>query len=175
MLWGQTQIPPPPRHTDTVGTTSQGRGKGSGEGKMGPGGRGRTLGGERPMGTTADGGRGSKGRAANGDRPIGAAGCRREQHTKGNMPTPRPPLGVQWGCTRSSNTGVVTSVPAWPVSLRIASTSSPTNPATAAAAVVHAPLAADVALAALSPPSAPRLCGGRAFGGGPPLVTAVRA
>ena len=41
------------------------------------------------MGTTAYGGTGSKGRAANW--PIRAAGCRREQHTKGDMPTPPPP------------------------------------------------------------------------------------
>ena len=33
-------------------------------------------GGERPMGTTAHGGKGSKGREANGDRPIGTASCR---------------------------------------------------------------------------------------------------
>ena len=45
---------------------------GSREGKSGQGGRGRTRGGERPMGTTADGGKWSKGRAANGDRPIAA-------------------------------------------------------------------------------------------------------
>ena len=42
-------------------------------------------------GTTTYGGKGSKGRAANGDRPTGAAGCRREQHTKGVMATPSPP------------------------------------------------------------------------------------
>ena len=40
------------------------------------GGRGRTQGGERLMGTTANGGKGSKGRAANGDRPIGVASRR---------------------------------------------------------------------------------------------------
>ena len=44
-----------------------------------------------PLCTTAHGGRGSKGRAVNGDRPIGAARCRREQYTKGVMPTPPPP------------------------------------------------------------------------------------
>ena len=48
----------------------------------------RTQGGERPLGTTACGGKGSKGRAANDDRPIGAASCRREQHT---TPTCQPP------------------------------------------------------------------------------------
>ena len=46
------------------------------------------MGSERPMGTTADGGRRSKGRAVNGDQPIGAARCRRGQ---GDMPTPPPP------------------------------------------------------------------------------------
>ena len=65
--------------------------------KMRQGGRGRTRGGERPMGTTAYGGKGSKGRAANGDRPIGAARCRRDQHTQGAPPPPprRPPAGQQ--------------------------------------------------------------------------------
>ena len=43
---------------------------------MGQGGRGRTRGGERLTGTTADGGKGGKGRAVSGDRPSGAAGCR---------------------------------------------------------------------------------------------------
>ena len=46
----------------SIGTTDQGDGKG------------RSV--ERPMGTTAYGGKGSKGRAANGDRPVGAASCR---------------------------------------------------------------------------------------------------
>ena len=40
------------------------------------------------MGATAYEGKGSKGRVVNGDRPIGAASCRREQHTKGDMPNP---------------------------------------------------------------------------------------
>ena len=62
----------------SVGATDQGNGK--------------ERSGERPMGTTAYGGKGSKGRAANGDRPIGAAGCRRVQYT---MPPPPPPLGHQ--------------------------------------------------------------------------------
>ena len=79
-----------------MGTTAyegkgQGKGKGNREGGLGQGGPGRSKGGERPMGTTADGGKGSEGRAANGDRPVGAARCRREQHTKGDMPTPPPP------------------------------------------------------------------------------------
>ena len=51
--------------------------------KEGEGGR---RGGERPMGTTADGGGGSEGRAANGDLPMGAARCRRDQYTEGHMP-----------------------------------------------------------------------------------------
>ena len=59
----------------------QGKGKGRGEGRLGQGGRGRSKGGEKLMGTTADGGKGSKGRAANGDRPVGAANCRRDHHT----------------------------------------------------------------------------------------------
>ena len=67
--------------------------------RVGQGGRGRSKGGERPMGTTADGGKGSKGRAANGDQPVGAAGCRREQHTKGVMPTPPPPCTHSTLCT----------------------------------------------------------------------------
>ena len=60
----------------------QGKGTENREGKIGQGGRGRPQGGERPMGTTAYGGKGSKGRArVSGDRPIGAASCRQEQHT----------------------------------------------------------------------------------------------
>ena len=50
-----------------------------------------TQGGERPMRTTADGGKGPKGRAANGDRPIGAASCRRQQHTMASCQTRPPP------------------------------------------------------------------------------------
>ena len=53
--------------------------------------RGRSQGGEKPMATTADGGKESKGRAANGDRPVGAARCRRDHHTQGVMPYPPPP------------------------------------------------------------------------------------
>ena len=68
----------------------QGKGKGRGEGQLGQGGRGRSQGGETPMGTTAYGGKGSKGRAANGDRPVGAASCRRDHHTNGVMPKPPP-------------------------------------------------------------------------------------
>ena len=85
--------PPLPRPMDTTayGGKGQGKGKGGREGRIGQGGRGR---GERPMGTTAYGGEGSKGRAANGDRPIGAASCRREQYTKGDMPTSHPPLVI---------------------------------------------------------------------------------
>ena len=49
------------------------------EGRIGQGGRGRTQGGERPMGTTAYGGKRSKGRAVNGGRPMGAASYGREQ------------------------------------------------------------------------------------------------
>ena len=49
------------------------------------------------MGTAADGGRGSEGRAAKGNRPIGAAGCRREQYTKGDMPKPPTPCGTLLG------------------------------------------------------------------------------
>ena len=68
----------------------EGEGKGSREGRIGQGGRGRALGGERSMGTTAYGGKGSKGRAANGDRPVGAASCRREQYTMATCPPPPP-------------------------------------------------------------------------------------
>ena len=49
------------------------------------------------MGTAADGGKGSKGRAANGNRPIAAPSYRREQHTKGDMPTPPPPPPLPGG------------------------------------------------------------------------------
>ena len=73
----------------------QGKGKGRGEGRLGQGRRGRSKGGEKPMGTTADGGKGSKGRAANGDRPVGAASCRRDHHTHGVMPNPPPPPDPQ--------------------------------------------------------------------------------
>ena len=72
----------------------KGKGEGRGEGRLGHGGRGRSKGGEKPMGTTADGGKGSKGRAANGDRPVGAASCRRDHHTLAscqNPPRPTPP------------------------------------------------------------------------------------
>ena len=77
--------------TTAYGGKGQGKGKGRGEGRLGQGGRGRSKGGERPMGTTAYGGKGSKGRAANGDRPVGAASCRREQHTMASCQPPPPP------------------------------------------------------------------------------------
>ena len=94
--------PPPPqsppvkqgKSEGSVGTPSQGKGKGSREGKLGQGGRGRAPGGERPRGTTADGGKGSQGRAVNGDPPSGAAGCR-PKHTKASYPPPPPP--PVWG------------------------------------------------------------------------------
>ena len=78
--------------TTAYGGKGQGKGKGRGEGQLGQGGRGRTQGGEKPMGTTAYGGKGSKGRAANGDRPVGAASCRRDHHTMVSCQTPPPPL-----------------------------------------------------------------------------------
>ena len=81
------------------GGKGQGKEKGSGEGRIGQGGRGRTQGGERPMGTTSYGGKGSKGRAANGDRPVGAASCRRE-YTKATCQTPSPP-GSSCNCCAS--------------------------------------------------------------------------
>ena len=68
----------------------QGKGKGRGEGRLGQGGRGRSKGGEKLMGTTAYGGKGSKGRAANGDRPVGAASCRRDHHTMASCQNPHP-------------------------------------------------------------------------------------
>ena len=61
----------------SAGTTDQGNGKGRG--------------GEKPMGTTAYGGKGSKGRAANGNRPVGAASCRRDHHTMASCHPPPPP------------------------------------------------------------------------------------
>ena len=60
-------------------------------------------GGERPMGTTADGGKGSRGRAANGNHPKGAARCR-PQHTKGVIPTPPLPSRI----LRDNGPGVIT-------------------------------------------------------------------
>ena len=81
--------------TAAYGGKGQGKGKGRGEGRFGQGGRGRSKGGEKPMGTTAYGGKGSKGRAANGDRPVGAASCRRDHHTITSCQTPPPcPLGI---------------------------------------------------------------------------------
>ena len=77
----QTRTTSPRRHAKTPRP-------GRGEGRLGQGGRGRSQGGERPMGTTAYGGKGSKGRAANGDRPAGAASCRREQHTMASCQNP---------------------------------------------------------------------------------------
>ena len=59
---------------------------GSGEGKIDQGGRGRTQGGERPMGATAYGGKGSKGRAVGRDRPIGAVSCT-PKHTMASCQT----------------------------------------------------------------------------------------
>ena len=72
----------------------QGKGKGRGEGRLGQGGRGRSKGGEKPMGTTAYGGKGSKGRAANGDRPVGAASCRRDHLTMASCQNPPPRLAT---------------------------------------------------------------------------------
>ena len=83
--------PPPPLPPSYRGK-GQGKGKGRGEGRLGQGGRGRSKGGEKPMGTTAYGGKGSEGRAANGDRPVGAARCRRDHHTMASCQNPpRPP------------------------------------------------------------------------------------
>ena len=95
----------------SVGTTNQGKGKGSGEGKIEQGGRGRTQGCERPMGTTAHG-KGSKGRAADGDRPIGAASCRREQHPwQHALPPSRTVTKVLPHVARCCSQS--TSVPCW--------------------------------------------------------------
>ena len=59
----------------------------------GQAGRGRAQGGERPMGTAADGGKGFKGRAAvSGERPIGAASCR-QQHNRASCQTPTKTMG----------------------------------------------------------------------------------
>ena len=75
--------------TAGYGGKGQGKGKGRGEGQLGQGGRGRSQGGEKPMGTTADGGKGSKGRAANGDRPVGAAKLQtRSSHQRRHAKTP---------------------------------------------------------------------------------------
>ena len=76
--------------TVAYGGKGPGKGKGRGEGRLGQGGRGRSNGGEKPMGTTAYGGKGSKGRAANGHRPVGAASCRRDQHTMASCHPPPP-------------------------------------------------------------------------------------
>ena len=80
-----------PMGTAAYGGKGQGKGKGRGEGRLGQGGRGRSKGGEKPMGTTAFGGKGSKGRAANGDRPVGSASCRRDHHTVASCQAPPPP------------------------------------------------------------------------------------
>ena len=122
----RTSRPPPPSHHGVMpkppplgkgrsvvrpmGTVAyrgkgQGKGKGRGEGRLGQGGRGRSKGGEKLMGTTAYGGKGSKGRAANGDRPVGAASCRRDHHTMASCQNP-PPLQ-----TRSSHHGVMPKPP----------------------------------------------------------------
>ena len=76
----------------------KGKGKGRREGRLGQGGRGRSKGGEKPMGTTAYGGKGSKGRAANGDRPVGAASCRRDHHTMASCQPPPPPGTATTAC-----------------------------------------------------------------------------
>ena len=84
----------------------QGKGKGRGEGRLGQGGRGRSKGGEKLMGTTAYGGEGSKERAANGDRPVGAATCRRDHHTMASSqnPPPSPAPSLSFYGTHSHNT-----------------------------------------------------------------------
>ena len=86
----------------------QGKGKGRGEGRLGQGGRGRSKGGEKLMGTTAYGGKGSKGRAANGDRPVGAASCRRDHHTMASCQNPPPPVGPS--VIQRRNTGCMPSL-----------------------------------------------------------------
>ena len=77
--------------TRAYGGKGQGKGKGSREGRIGRGGRGRSQGGERPMGTTADGEKGSKGRAADGDRPVGDRPLQTRTIHRGGTPTPPPP------------------------------------------------------------------------------------
>ena len=93
--------PPPPPHPavkqgksgGSFGTTYQGKGKGNGKGKIGSGGRGRTQGGERPMGATAYGEKGSKGRTVSGDRLIGSPAA--DQNTpRCNTNAPPPPPGT---------------------------------------------------------------------------------
>ena len=67
----------------------EGKARVSGEVRIGQAGRGRALGGERPMGAAASGGRGFKERArVSGEMPIGAGGCR-QQH---NQASCRPPV-----------------------------------------------------------------------------------
>ena len=78
-----------PMSTAVYRGKGQGKGKGRAEGRLGQGGRGRSKGGERLMGTTAYGGKGSKGRAANGDRLVGAASCRRDHHSVASCRNPR--------------------------------------------------------------------------------------
>ena len=73
--------------TPPFGTTYEGKGKGSREEKIAQGGRGRKKGRERPMGTTAYGGKGSNRRAVSGDRPISAASCR-PKHTMASCHPP---------------------------------------------------------------------------------------
>ena len=94
---GNTAPPPPPHHhsgvrpmgTVAYGGKGQGKGKGRGEGQLGQGGRGRSQGGEKLMGTTRRErvqGKGSEWRLASRRRPLQT----RSSH-HGLMPNPPPP------------------------------------------------------------------------------------
>ena len=69
-----------------------------------------SKGGERPMGTTAYGGKGSKGRAANCDQLVGAASCRRDHHTMASCQPPPPPAHPH---TRWKHSAMSMKVTSW--------------------------------------------------------------
>ena len=62
---GKGTIGERPMGTTVYRDRGRGKGKGRGEGRLGQGGRGRSKNVDRPMSTTAYGGKGSKGRAVN--------------------------------------------------------------------------------------------------------------
>ena len=93
------------------------QGKGRVIRRAGQAGSGRALGGERPVGTAAYGGRGFKARArVSGERPMGAPSCR-QQYNRASYQHPRPPPppvpwhgigrhGLQWAAIVCSGTHI---------------------------------------------------------------------
>ena len=94
---GKVKRPPPRTSGEADGHCGLRRerpreGKGKGRGKVRAGRKRKVKGVVRSRGAPPPSeGEGPKGRAANGDRSVGAAGCSREHHTKGVMPTPPSP------------------------------------------------------------------------------------